>query len=101
VKLGELASLIRSKNAGPFSLTFDVLFSGSAGYERVKSSGVLTPQLFADLYQCPIASVRLFAVDNSLAFKVTIPRRRAQGDFGDADLHGGQQHAPVMSIEIP
>jgi len=24
-----------------------------------------------------------------------------QGDLGDADLHGGQQFIPLMSIEIP
>jgi Domain of unknown function (DUF4387) len=101
VRLADLASLIRSKNAGPFSLTFDVLFSDRASYLRVKSSGVLTPQLFADLYQCPVSSVRFFEVDNALAFKVTIPRRHTQGDFADADLHGGQLHAPVMSVEIP
>ena len=23
------------------------------------------------------------------------------GDFGDPDLHGGQQHAPLMAVEIP
>lgn len=101
MRLADLASLIRSKNAGPFSLTFDVLFSDPDSYLRVKSSGVLTPQLFADLYQCPVSSVRFFEVDNALAFKVTIPRRHIQGDFADADLHGGQQHAPVMSVDIP
>lgn len=26
--LGELARLIRSKNAGPFELTFDIMFGG-------------------------------------------------------------------------
>jgi hypothetical protein len=31
----------------------------------------------------------------------SVRRRRAQGDIGDADLHGSQQHAPVMAIEIP
>lgn len=27
MKLGELAGLIRSKNAGPFQLTFDIMFN--------------------------------------------------------------------------
>ncbi len=78
-----------------------MLFSDGESYRRVKSSGVLTPQLFADLYQCPVSSVRLFAVDNARAFKVTIPRRHVQGDFADADLHGGQQYAPLMSVDVP
>lgn len=53
------------------------------------------------LYGCAAGSVLCFAVDNARAFKVTIPRRRVQGEFGDSDLHGGQQHALLMSIEVP
>lgn len=100
-RLAEMAALVRSKNAGPFSLTFDVLFSDAATYERVKAAGVISPERVSLLYGCPAGSVLCFAVDNARAFKVTIPRRRVQGDFGDSDLHGGQQHAPLMSIEVP
>lgn len=45
--------------------------------------------------------MRFFHCDDALGFKVTIPRRRTQGEFGDADLHGCQQHAMLMSIEVP
>jgi hypothetical protein len=55
--------------------------------------------LIARLYDCELESVQFFECDNALAFKATIPRRRVQGDFGD--LHGGQQHAPLMAVEIP
>ena len=41
MKLSRLATLIRSKNAGPFSLTFDVMFPNEENYLRVKKSGVL------------------------------------------------------------
>jgi len=43
VPLRELAQVIRSKNAGPFELTFDILFNRKAAYEEVKKSGALTP----------------------------------------------------------
>ena len=36
--LFDLCSLIRSKNAGPFVLTFDVMFSSAENYERAKRS---------------------------------------------------------------
>ena len=39
-------------------------------------------------------------IRHAVAFKATIPRRRTQGEFGDPDLHGGQQHAPLMAVEI-
>ena len=43
-KLGELASLIRSKNAGPFELTFDIMFDNVDSFERVKASGALSAE---------------------------------------------------------
>jgi hypothetical protein len=44
-KLGKLASLIRSKNARPFELTFDIMFDNLASFERVKASGALGSSL--------------------------------------------------------
>ena len=39
-KLASLARLIRSKNAGPFVLTFDIMFDDVQTYSRVRDSGV-------------------------------------------------------------
>ena len=36
-KLVKLARLIRSKNAGPFCVTFDIMFANDADFERVVS----------------------------------------------------------------
>jgi hypothetical protein len=101
VKLSRCASLIRSKNAGPFALTFDVMFSTAACYEHVKRSGVLTAERFAEIYDVPLKDVDAFECDQALAFKFSIPRPRTQGDFGDGDMHGGQQYAPLLDIEVP
>jgi hypothetical protein len=101
MKLVQLTSLIRSKNAGPFSLTFDIMFPDEKSYLRVKRSGALNTSMFAKLYRCDPATVRFFECDNALAFKFSIPRPIFQGDLGDADLHGGQQFMPLVDIEIP
>jgi len=101
MKLVQLTNLIRSKNAGPFSLTFDIMFANESNYQRVKRSGVLNTRLFADLYRCDPATVRFFECDNALAFKFSIPRPIFQGEPGDGDLHGGQQFMPLVDIEIP
>jgi Domain of unknown function (DUF4387) len=100
MKLASLATLIRSKNAGPFSLTFDIMFSDEASYLRVKRSGALSANMFAKLYHCGPETVRFFECDNALAFKFSMPRPISQGDLGDGDLHGGQQFAPLMEIEV-
>jgi hypothetical protein len=99
-KLAELASLVRSKNAGPFVVTFDVLFDDAEKYQRVKKSGALTREAFAELYQRPVEEVRFFVCDNALGFKFSIPRKPFQGDLGSTDLHGGQQNALLMGVEI-
>jgi len=99
--LSELATLIRSKNAGPFSLTFDVMFSAPERYRRVKASGVLNPTSVALLYGCPVEKVKFFECDNALAIKFSIRRPRPSGEPGDGDLHGGQQYAPLLALQIP
>ena len=100
-KLGELARLIRSKNAGPFELTIDIMFEDAATFERVRASGVLGAELIARLYRLDPAAVRFFVVPPALAFKASFARPRAQGDLLDSDGHGGQQYAPLIDVEIP
>jgi len=100
-KLGDLATLVRSKNAGPFYLTFDVMFDDPAVYERVKKAGVLSRSFIAERYGLSENEVMFFYVDNALAVKASIPRPIIQGDVGETDSYGGQQFAPLLDIEIP
>jgi hypothetical protein len=101
-RLIELARVIRSKNAGPFELTFDIMFADVESYERVKSSGVINAELFANLYAVPVESVlSVHAFDPALSFKATIARPISSGTAGDSDVFGAQQHAPLLDVEIP
>ncbi|HEX6003274.1 MAG TPA: DUF4387 domain-containing protein [Burkholderiales bacterium] len=99
--LAELARLIRSKNAGPFELTFDIMFDDAPTYERVKRSGAVTRESIAARYGLEPGQVKFFLCDHALAIKASIPRPYFQGDPRDSDGHGGQQYAPLMDIEIP
>src|SRR5678816_1978700 len=60
--LAELARLIRSKNAGPFELTFDIMFDDAATYERVKRSGAVSREAVAARYNLPASEVKFFYV---------------------------------------
>jgi hypothetical protein len=100
-KLGELARLIRSKNAGPFELTFDIMFDDQETFQRVKRSNALSREVIGEIYRVPLQDVKFFVVPEALAFKASIPRPRFQGDLLDSDGHGGQQYAPLIDIEIP
>src|SRR5258708_12226322 len=41
MKLADLATLIRSKNAGPFFLTFDIMFADEEHYQLLKTPSLL------------------------------------------------------------
>ncbi len=99
--LGELAKLIRSKNAGAFTLTFDVMFETEEVYREVLRSGVLTKTVFAALYRVPEEDVMFFTHDAARAIKISIPRPAIQGDRDDGDMYGGQQHAPLVDLQLP
>jgi hypothetical protein len=105
--LGELASVLRSKNAGPFEITFDVMFDSEEEYSIVKQSGILSPKTAADtlgLSEENIIWCGFF--DPARAFKVTIPRmlegRRVDcGSFMEKDVHAAQQYLPLMYMKLP
>lgn len=104
MKLKEIAKVIRSKNAGPFEITFDIMFADEETYNKVKSSGVLTQETICSLYRTTsdqIVSALFF--DPALAYKFTLKRSpsRLQGSIGENDTFGTQQHAPLMDIEFP
>jgi hypothetical protein len=99
--LRDIAQIIKSKNAGPFMLTIDVLFEDASIYRQVKATGVLNAALFARLYNVAEADVLFTPYDTALAFKATLPRLVPAGDFGDTDVYGAQQHAPLLDVEVP
>jgi hypothetical protein len=100
-KLGDLAQLIRSKNAGAFTLTFDVMFDTQEAYERVRASRALNKKRFAEMYHVPESDVSFFEHDAARAIKISIPRPYVQSSREDGDAYGGQQHAPLVDLEIP
>jgi len=100
-KLKDIAKACKSKNAGPFELTLDIMFDDAATFGKVRKTGVISPQLIADLYRVPVESVVFTEFPPAHAFKATIERRIASGAVGDTDVYGAQQHAPLLDVEIP
>jgi len=100
-RLKDIAKACKSKNAGPFHITLDIMFDDAKLFERVRASGVITPALVARLYGVPLADVQFTEYPPALAWKATIPRRIPSGAVGDTDIYGAQQHAPLLDIEIP
>lgn len=100
-KLTDLASVIRSKNSGPYELTFDVIFKEFEMYERAKAAGVFNPKMFAKLYNISESDIiGVVHFDPAKAIKTTIVRPIPSGTLGETDVYGAQQHAPLMGLEF-
>lgn len=100
-RIKDIAKACKSKNAGPFELTIDIMFDDAATFEKVRATGVISPALVARLYGVQESEVLFTEYPPALAFKATIPRRIASGAVGDTDVYGAQQHALLLDIEIP
>ncbi len=101
MKLYELAKMIRSKNAGPFVLTIDILCESDEAYKKVESSNVLTKELVSRLYKVPEESVSVYHLPLAKAIKFSFPRKYPSGSFGDYDVYGAQFHEPIVMLDIP
>jgi len=100
MKLYDHASVIRSKNAGPFTLTLDLIFSTEEAFDVVLEAQNFNAEHIADLYDVSPDNVSICPFKKALAIKVTLPRGVPSGSLGDTDVYGCQQHFPLADIEI-
>ncbi|MFC7399098.1 DUF4387 domain-containing protein [Chelatococcus sp. GCM10030263] len=98
--LSAYAHTLRSKNAGAFVLTIDVMLKSEADYQRVVQSPEMSPATIAALYKVRPEDVSVIAYPQVRAIKITMPRIHGSGDLGDSDVYGAQQHAPLMMLEL-
>lgn len=101
-KLADLATIIRSKNAGVNQITFDIIFPDAASYRRVLDSGAVTRESVARLYRIPLSRISDFVTfDVANAIKFTLYRLRPSGSPGDWDILGCQQYGPLLELDVP
>ena len=101
MKLIDIASVIRSKNSGPYELTFDIIFKDFDTYEKVNAKQDVSKSKFWALYGIPETNVlHLVYFDPAKAVKITIKRPIPSGALGETDVYGAQQHAPLMEMDI-
>ncbi len=103
-RIYDLADVVRSKNAGPFQITIDLMFADMARYQRVQAAGVLVPEVLGPLYGVAPEAVSVIAFERVRAIKITVPRTmgsHGSGSAFDNDVYGAQQHGPVAQLQIP
>ena len=100
-RLVDIARVVRSKNAGPGTLTLDLFFETEADFRAAAQAPGLSPEAVAALYGVAEESVRVIPYAPANAIKIAIPRRVLAGSPGDRDVYGAQQHAPILEVDIP
>lgn len=97
-KLIEYTKILRSKNAGPLYITFDLIFHNREDMEYVAQR--LKKEVIAAAYNADADKVEIisYAVVNSI--KITFPRSTISGNLDDNDIYGCQQHTSLANIEI-
>lgn len=96
----EVCRHVRSKNAGPFWVTFDLFFSDREGFDRYSDSPQLQPEAIGILLETTPAMIKRFLVPDLLVLKISLPRSSPQGGVVDRDMHQGQQYVRLLDIEL-
>lgn len=98
--LEDIAQVIRSKNAGPRTLTLDIMFATDTDYATVRAAKVINPKSIGALYDIPADQVTIIDYPLCRAIKIALPRRITAGDPGDRDVYGAQQHGRMLRIKV-
>lgn len=95
-KLIDYAKILRSKNAGPLYITFDLIFATAEEMKYVAEH--LTKEQISKAYGVVVEKIDIipYAVVN--AIKITFPRKTVSGSLEDSDVYGCQQHVPLAEI---
>lgn len=100
-RLRELTKVLRSKNAGPFMVTFDLLFRNREDMDAVVLGNVLSAGVVAGKLGVDASTIEIYVYPPANAIKITVPRPHPSGSFDDSDVFGCQQHAWMLDLEVP
>lgn len=97
-KLIDYTKILRSKNAGPLFITFDLIFHNNG--DMCYISERLTKEHIAKAYDIPVEKIDIIVYSVVNSIKITFPRKNISGSLADTDIYGCQQHVPLSNIEI-
>ncbi|KAF0226734.1 MAG: hypothetical protein FD133_1255 [Erysipelotrichaceae bacterium] len=100
-KLIDIAKVIRSKNSGPYEITFDIILKDKETFNALVEHKCINAELIASLYKIKVEDViTIVEFVPANAIKATIIRPMCSGDIRETDVYGAQQHAPLLDLEF-
>ena len=97
-ELGILVEKVRSKNAGPFWLTFDIFCGNSDVFARI--SDAVSVDRVAKACGVQPDAVKRFDIADLCVVKFSLPRPVVQGTRADRDMHGAGWAVLIEEFEI-
>lgn len=97
-KLIDYTKILRSKNAGPLFITFDLIFNNNDDMRYVSER--LTKEHISNAYAVSTDKIDIIVYEVVNSIKITFPRKNISGSLNDIDIYGCQQHVPLANIEI-
>ena len=97
-KIIEYTKVLRSKNAGPLFITFDLIFNSREDMKYVESH--LDKKDIAKAYDIAEEKIDIISYSVVNSIKITFTRKNISGSLADNDIYGCQQHVPLANIEI-
>ena len=98
MKLIDLAKILRSKNAGPLFITFDLMFETKEKMLLARRN--IDENKVAKAYNTDPESISIISYEVVNSIKITMPRKHISGSIYDDDIYGCQQHVPLGNIDI-
>lgn len=95
-RLIDCTKVLRSKNAGPLYITFDLIFASREDMDYVRSR--LRADAVAAAYDTDPSTVDIIAYEVVNSIKITFPRKHISGSPEDEDIYGCQQHMPLANL---
>ena len=98
IRLADLVTKVRSKNAGPFWLTIDIFCGTPEVFRRVCTA--LSSERVATVLQTNAASLKRFEIADLNVLKFSMPRPFVQGTRLDRDMHGASFANLLAEIDV-
>ncbi|MBL4767254.1 MAG: DUF4387 family protein [Rhodobacteraceae bacterium] len=93
-KIRDIATKVRSKNAGPFWVTIDIFCGSDTAFDQISQS--LSTARVAAMFRCEPAAIKRFDIGSLNVVKFSFPRPQIQGAVADRDMHGAAW-APLLA----
>ena len=97
-KLIDYTKILRSKNAGPLFITFDLIFNTKEQMQYIAQR--LTKAQISQAYVVAEEKIHIIVYEVVNSIKITFPRKNISGSLADNDIYGCQQHVPLANIEL-